>query len=97
LMVLHPFNRIFGLGDKSVSETEKETYHPDEVIKILVNKIETNRFQSRSIIEEEKIAELAQTLQKHEMIETNVVRKVEGDSYELIAGERRWRAVQTLE
>src|SRR5690625_4470766 len=96
-MVLHPFNRIFGLGDKSDSETEKETYHPDEVIQIPVNKIEPNRFQPRSIFDEEKIAELAQTLHTHGMIQPIVVRKLEGDTYELIAGERRWRAVQTLE
>lgn len=96
-MVLHPFNRIFGLGDKSDSKAEKETYHPDEVIQIPVNKIEPNRFQPRSIFDEEKIAELAQTLHTHGMIQPIVVRKLEGDTYELIAGERRWRAVQTLE
>src|SRR5690625_7023826 len=68
-MVLHPFNRIFGLGDKSDSKAEKETYHPDEVIQIPVNKIEPNRFQPRSIFDEEKIAELAQTLHTHGMIQ----------------------------
>lgn len=96
-MVLHPFNRIFGLGDKSDSEEKKETYHPDEVIQLPVNKIQPNRFQPRSIFNEEKIAELAQTLHTHGMIQPIVVRKLEGDTYELIAGERRWRAVQTLE
>lgn len=96
--MVRPFNRIFGLGDKSDSEveTEEETYHPNEVIQLAVTKIKPNRFQPRSIFSEEKIAELAQTIQTHGMIQPIVVRKLEEDDYELIAGERRWRAVKTL-
>ncbi|WP_188455530.1 nucleoid occlusion protein [Virgibacillus oceani] len=95
--MLHPFNRIFGLGEKSDSEIEEEeSYHPDEVIQLPIDKIEPNRFQPRSIFNEEKIKELAQTIHTHGMIQPIVVRKLEGESYELIAGERRWRAIQTL-
>ncbi|PAV28487.1 nucleoid occlusion protein [Virgibacillus profundi] len=97
--MVKPFNRIFGLGDKSASEPEEESYHPDEVIQLPVHKISPNRFQPRSIFSEEKIKELAQTINTHGMIQPIVVRKInsEDDKYELIAGERRWRAVQTLE
>ncbi|MFC2948759.1 nucleoid occlusion protein [Virgibacillus sediminis] len=96
--MVSPFNRIFGLGDKSDSEPQ-ESYNPDEVIQLPISKIEPNRFQPRSIFSEEKIKELAQTINTHGMIQPIVVRKMEGeeDRYELIAGERRWRAVQTLE
>ncbi|MBP2257061.1 ParB family chromosome partitioning protein [Virgibacillus campisalis] len=96
-MVLHPFNRIFGLGDKSDSESEKEAYHPDEVIQLPVKNIRANRYQPRSIFNEEKIKELAQTIHTHGMIQPIVVRKLEEDFYEIIAGERRWRAAQLLE
>ncbi len=89
-------NRIFGLGDKSGSETEEEAYHPDEVMQLPVKNIQANRFQPRSVFNEEKIKELAQTIHTHGMIQPIVVRKMEADNYELIAGERRWRAVQTL-
>ncbi|MEW9675367.1 nucleoid occlusion protein [Lentibacillus sp. L22] len=89
--------RIFGLGDKSNSEPEEETYRPDEVIQIPVKNIGPNRFQPRSVFDEEKIQELAQTIHTHGMIQPIIVRKVDEDSYELIAGERRWRAIQTLE
>lgn len=96
--MLQPFHRIFGLGDKSNAETdEEETYHPDEVIQIPVSFIGPNRFQPRSIFDEEKIKELAQTIHTHGMIQPIIVRKIDEDSYELIAGERRWRAVQLLE
>src|SRR5699024_3061687 len=46
--------------------------------------------------EEEKIEELAQTIEIHGIIQPIVVRKIEKGRYELIAGERRWRAVQSL-
>lgn len=95
--MLQPFNRIFGLGDKPESETGEETYHPDEVVQIPVADIKPNRYQPRSIFDEEKINELAQTIHTHGMIQPIIVRKVEDEGYEIIAGERRWRAVQSLE
>lgn len=100
-MMVRPFSRVFGLGDKSSSdsESEEETYHPDEVMQLPVNKIEPNRYQPRSIFSDEKIKELAQTIHTHGMIQPIIVRELEGDAdrYEIIAGERRWRAVQSLE
>lgn len=95
--MLQPFNRIFGLGDKPDSETGEETYHPDEVVQLPVAQIEPNRYQPRSIFNEEKIAELAQTIRTHGMIQPIIVRKIAEEQYEIIAGERRWRAVQSLE
>ncbi|WP_077329823.1 nucleoid occlusion protein [Virgibacillus siamensis] len=93
-----PFNRLFGKGDKSNSISNEETYNPNEVEQLLVEKIEPNRFQPRSIFNEEKINELAQTIHTHGMIQPIIVRKLDDkDGYEIIAGERRWRAVQTLE
>mgnify|MGYP001944167001 FL=1 len=92
---MHPFNRIFGLGDKSSDEKET-TYNPDEVVQIPVNEIIPNRYQPRTVFNEEKIKELAQTLHTHGMIQPIILRKVEEGQYEIIAGERRWRAVQTL-
>ncbi|WP_404459606.1 nucleoid occlusion protein [Oceanobacillus kapialis] len=98
--MVKPFNKIFGLGDKpaSGSEPEVEAYHPDEVVQLPVSDIEPNRYQPRSIFKEEKIKELAQTINTHGMIQPIVVRKLEEEEgkYELIAGERRWRAVQSL-
>lgn len=96
-MMLHPFNRIFGMGGKSTSEPEKEEYHPDEVIQLPVHSITPNRYQPRAIFNEDKIKELAQTIHTHGMIQPIIVRKLEEDTYELIAGERRWRAVKSLE
>lgn len=95
--MVSPFNRFFGIGDKSNSEAEEPEYHPNEVVEIEVSKIEPNRFQPRTIFDDEKIEELAQTIHTHGMIQPIIVRKLEDDRYELIAGERRWRAVTSLE
>lgn len=97
--MVHPFNRLFGLGDKSSSQSEDETeaYQSDEVVHLPIDKIKPNRYQPRTIFNEEKIKELAQTIRTHGMIQPIVVRELEDGEYELIAGERRWRAVQTLE
>lgn len=94
--MLQPFNRIFGLGEKSEGDNDEQPYSLDEVIEISVECIQPNRYQPRSLFNEEKIKELAQTIHTHGMIQPVVVRKIEEDKYELIAGERRWRAVQLL-
>ncbi|MFD1066991.1 nucleoid occlusion protein [Oceanobacillus locisalsi] len=94
--MVSPFNRIFGKSDKEPIDTEKVSYSSDEVVQIDIDKIQANRYQPRTIFQEEKIQELAQTIHTHGMIQPIVVRKLDDDSFELIAGERRWRAVQHL-
>jgi ParB family chromosome partitioning protein len=95
--VVSPFNRFFGKGEKTNTEVEEESYHPSEVIDLQVDDIQPNRFQPRTIFNEEKIEELAQTIHTHGMIQPIVVRKLGEGGFEIIAGERRWRAVQLLE
>ncbi|WP_044748986.1 nucleoid occlusion protein [Bacillus alveayuensis] len=90
----HPFSRLFRLGEKDEDE-QVEHIEKDEILKIPVHKIVPNRFQPRTLFVEEKIEELAQTIRTHGIIQPIVVRKLE-DQYEIIAGERRWRAVQKL-
>ncbi|WP_152657460.1 nucleoid occlusion protein [Oceanobacillus sp. CFH 90083] len=94
--MVSPFNRIFGKSDKDPIDTDKVSYSSDEVIQIDIDKIQANRYQPRTIFQEEKIKELAQTIHTHGIIQPIVVRKLDDDSFELIAGERRWRAVQHL-
>lgn len=96
-LVVSAFNRLFGKGDKSTPEVEEVAYHPDEVLQLSIDKIEPNQFQPRTIFNEEKIEELAQTIHTHGMIQPIVVRKIDDEKFELIAGERRWRAVTSLE
>ncbi|MYL69279.1 nucleoid occlusion protein [Halobacillus litoralis] len=97
--MLHPFGRLFGLGDKPDSDNdnnEEEGYNPDEVVQVPVERVQPNRYQPRAIFNNEKISELAQTIHTHGMIQPIVLRRLNEEEYELIAGERRWRAVQSL-
>ncbi|MCA0984887.1 nucleoid occlusion protein [Halobacillus yeomjeoni] len=96
--MLHPFGRLFGLGEKTDTENDskEEVYNPDEVVQIPVERVQPNRYQPRAIFNNEKISELAQTIHTHGMIQPIVLRRLDEENYELIAGERRWRAVQSL-
>ncbi|TLS35137.1 nucleoid occlusion protein [Pseudalkalibacillus caeni] len=87
----HPFSRLFGLGEKNEAiDNENE-----EVKQIRVQDIVPNRFQPRTIFVDERIEELSQTIKTHGIIQPIVVREREG-KFEIIAGERRWRAVTKL-
>jgi ParB family chromosome partitioning protein len=56
--------------------------------------IRPGRFQPRSVFDEDKLAELADSIRAQGVVQAVVVRPVGDDAYELIAGERRWRAAQ---
>ncbi len=57
--------------------------------------IRPGRYQPRSVFDEEKLGELADSIRSQGVVQPIVVRPVGEDQYELIAGERRWRAAQT--
>ena len=63
---------------------------------IPVAQIIPNRFQPRQRFDQTAIAELAQTIQEHGLLQPIVLREYEDDHYEIIAGERRFRAVSSL-
>lgn len=63
--------------------------------KIQVHKIKRNRHQPRKVFKEDEIKQLAESIRENGQIAPIVVRKID-DSYELIVGERRWRATQLL-
>lgn len=48
--------------------------------------------QPRAIFTPEQLAELVDSIKEHGIIQPLIVRKTQSDKYELIAGERRWRA-----
>lgn len=58
---------------------------------IAIDLIDANPLQPRRIFETERLEELAQSIRANGIIQPLVVRKV-GDRYQLVAGERRWRA-----
>lgn len=77
----------------------KKTVPTDKQIQeIELDKIIPNPYQPRHTFSEESISELAQTLQEQGLLQPIILRKHDGDDaeYEIIAGERRYRAAKSL-
>lgn len=66
------------------------------IIDLPVDQIQVNPFQPRSNFEEESIQELAESINELGIIQPITVRKKGFKSYEIISGERRYRAVSNL-
>ncbi|MDX5476542.1 MAG: nucleoid occlusion protein [Bacillaceae bacterium] len=94
-----PFSRFFGIVEKEKEQEEQEIVEEvnrDEIKHLNVTQIVPNRYQPRTVFVDEKIEELSITIRTHGIIQPIVVRQFAEDQYEIIAGERRWRAVQKL-
>jgi len=68
----------------------------DMLREINIEKIRTAPRQARKLFDQEKLDELAASIKEHGVIQPVVVRPLPDGSYELIAGERRWRACKSL-
>jgi ParB family chromosome partitioning protein len=64
-------------------------------LEIALDRIDRNPYQTRSAFDEAKLAELAQSIAATGVVQPIVVRELPGGRYQLIMGERRWRASQT--
>ena len=58
-----------------------------------IDRLSPNRYQPRGHVDEERLEELTQSIRANGVIQPIVVR-ASGDGYEIVAGERRWRAAQ---
>lgn len=73
---------------------EKDSTSIDKVMYININDIKPNDNQPRKHFNEEKIQELASSIIEHGIIQPLVLRKIDNERYEIVAGERRWRAAR---
>ncbi len=67
----------------------------EKVVKIKLSDMAPNPFQPRKRFDEEKMEELVSSIQEQGVIQPILVRP-RGNKYEIVAGERRWRAAQEL-
>lgn len=84
-----------GLGALIPEQESEQNHSEDSVKKIPLNLIKANKDQPRKNFDVDKIMELAQSIKQHGIIQPLVLKK-EGESYIIIAGERRWRAAKTI-
>lgn len=66
----------------------------DALLTLAVNRIRPGKYQPRTQMDQEALAELAASIKSQGLMQPVLVRPVDRDRYELIAGERRWRAAQ---
>ena len=76
----------------SPQEQEKEV-QTQAKLELKISEIEPNRDQPRKAFDEEQLEELADSIRKYGVLQPLLVQK-KGESYEIIAGERRWRAAK---
>ena len=97
------FNPLLGLDQSTVNavlnrDPERETRKSSgntEIVNVPIEKIVPNPFQPRTRFDESELDELADSIRQHGLMQPVIFRET-AQGYELIAGERRWRASQSI-
>lgn len=86
---------VLGKGLSALIPQEKRKSSSEKYRLIAIDKLAPNRLQPRARFEEGKLEELAESISKKGLLQPILVRQVNG-SYEIVAGERRYRAAEKL-
>jgi ParB family chromosome partitioning protein len=85
--------KVLGRGLSALlSETPATTN--EELREVDIDLIEPNNVQPRTRFDETQLEELAQSIKTNGVVQPILVRKTDGGRYQIVAGERRWRAAQ---
>lgn len=87
-------NKGLGKGLNSLFDINTEE---SNVTEVMLSEIEPNRDQPRKDFDEQALSELAESIKKHGLLQPILVRSKPMGGYEIIAGERRWRASRMAE
>ena len=71
---------------------ENDTENQNSSIALPLREIEPNRSQPRKQFDEGALAELADSISQHGILQPLLVRPLVSGGYQIVAGERRWRA-----
>jgi len=80
--------------DSEIISTDKNDFEDGQLKKLPMSALKPGKYQPRKIISNEGLEELANSIRTQGVIQPIVVRSVSDNHYEIIAGERRWRAAQ---
>lgn len=75
-------------NDNAVDETS------DMLRTVNVQQLQPGKYQPRTHMDQESLASLAESIKSQGIMQPILVREIESDRFEIIAGERRWRASQ---
>jgi len=86
-------------GDQANSDQNEDKYKNktdpnNPYLLVSIGDLKRNRFQPRNYFDEKKIEELSQSIKKNGLIQPIAVRLDNNNTYEIVAGERRWIAAQ---
>lgn len=90
-------HKIGGLGrglDALFADNSAEDINSSGTVNLKLMEIEPNREQPRKSFDDEALAELAASISQHGIIQPLIVRPIADGGYQLVAGERRWRAAR---
>ena len=82
------------LGGKGLAALLGEDTGEETVKNLRISSVEPKRDQPRTAFDEEKLMELSESIREHGIIQPIAVRETQPGLYEIIAGERRWRAAR---
>ena len=83
-----------GAGLGALFGTDLYENETSAVINLPISKVEPRQDQPRSYFDEESLRELAESLSQYGLIQPITARKLSSGYYQIIAGERRWRAAR---
>ena len=86
-----------GLGRGLDSLFKENSTDNNGAVTVKLNDIEPNREQPRKDFDEAALSELADSIAKHGLLQPIIVRPLSNGRYQIIAGERRWRACRIAE
>ena len=82
---------LFPSNVETLGERNETGFSNENIVEMKINSIEPNSNQPRKTFDDEKIDDLAESIKVHGVLQPIIVTK-KGDYYQIIAGERRWRA-----
>lgn len=80
------------LGESAVESGNSEPAG----VRLPIERVEPNASQPRRVFDEQALAELAESIKEHGLIQPLAVRRLPSGYYQIIAGERRWRAARLV-
>ncbi|KJS18166.1 MAG: hypothetical protein VR69_01735 [Peptococcaceae bacterium BRH_c4b] len=88
--------RGLGKGLEALLPSRNDEQSGIRLKEIKIPDVVPNSKQPRKLMDEDKLVELSESIREHGVVQPIVVRPIGGGKYELIAGERRWRACLRL-
>ncbi|HSC98701.1 MAG TPA: ParB/RepB/Spo0J family partition protein [Casimicrobiaceae bacterium] len=86
-----------GLGrglDALLAATEDDAPSSDSLQTVAIDRLRPGKYQPRTKMDAASLAELALSIKEQGVMQPILVRPVDGGRFEIVAGERRWRAAQ---